>query len=133
VAFADSDRFFATLSTLDHRYLVSGSVAGRRLDVIAGGLANEAVSPDGRGLLVKKQTGDRGRWQLVVLDLDSRREVPLNQGPRSVDDQVEWLDDGHVVYHDVTEEGTGIWMLPTDGTTAPRLLMPDAFSPAVQR
>jgi hypothetical protein len=133
VAFADGDRFFATLSTPDRRYLVSGSVTGRRLEVIASGLANEAVSPDGKRLLVKKQTGARGFWQLVVLDLDSRHEVALNQGPRSVDDQVEWLDDSHVVYHDVTEDGTGIWMLPTDGTTAARLLVADAFSPAVQR
>ena len=133
MAFADGDRFFATLSTPDRRYLVSGSVTGRRLEVIASGLANEAVSPDGKRLLVKKQTGARGFWQLVVLDLDSRHEVALNQGPRSVDDQVEWLDDSHVVYHDVTEDGTGIWMLPTDGTTAARLLVADAFSPAVQR
>ena len=90
---------------------MSGSVTGRRLEVIGSGLANEAVSPDGKQLLVKKQTGDRGFWQLVVLDLDSRREITLNQGSRSVDDQVEWLDAGHVVYHDVTEDGTGIWML----------------------
>jgi Tol biopolymer transport system component len=96
-------------------------------------MANEAVSPDGRRVLVKKQSGPRGYWQLLVLDLASRQEVVLNQGPRSVDDQVEWLDDGRVVYHDVTDEGTGIWMLPTDGTTGPSLLVPDAFSPAVQR
>jgi hypothetical protein len=133
VAFADSDRFYATLSTADHRYLVSGSVVGRRLEVIGSGLANEAVSPDGRRLLVKRLTGTAGFWQLAVLDLDSGGDIALNQGPRSVDDQVEWLDDSHVVYHDVTEDGTGIWMLPTDGTTAPRLLIPDAFSPAVQR
>jgi hypothetical protein len=133
VAFVDGDRFYATLSTADHRYLVTGSVARRRLDVFASGLANEAVSPDGRRLLVKKLADASGFWQLAVLDLDSLREVTLNQGPRSVDDQVEWLDAGHVVYHDVTDEGTGIWMLPTDGTTGPRLLIADAFSPAVQR
>ena len=73
------------------------------------------------------------RPELVVLDLESRSEVRLNQGARSVDDQVEWLDDSHVVYHDVTEDGTGIWTLPTDGTTGPSLLLADAFSPAVQR
>jgi len=133
VAFADGDRFFATVSTPDARYLVSGSVTGRRLEVIGRDLANEALSPDGRRLLVKKQSGERGFWQLVVLDLESRLETPLNQGPRSVDDQVEWLDEAHVVYHDVTDAGTGIWMLSTDGTTGPRLLVPDAFSPAVQR
>ena len=133
VAFVDNDRFYATLSTSDHRYLVSGSATGQRLAVIGSGLANEAVSPDGRRLLVKKSTGASGFWQLAVLDLESRRVTPLNQGTRSVDDQVEWLDDGHVVYHDATDDGTGIWLLATDGTTAPRLLLADAFSPAVQR
>jgi hypothetical protein len=134
VAFTgDSDRFFATLSTPSNRYLISGTASARRITLIESGLANEAVSPDGTRLLVKKQTGARGFWQLVVLDLASKSEVPLNQGPRSVDDQVEWLNDGHVVYHDVTESGTGIWMLAADGTTGPQLLMKDAFSPAVQR
>jgi hypothetical protein len=133
VAFADGDRFVATLSTPAARYLVSGSVTGRRLGVIGQGLANEAIAPDGRRVIVKKQTGVRGHWQLVVLDLESGQEVTLNQASRSVDDQVEWLDDSHVVYHDVTEAGTGIWALAADGATPPRLLIPDAFSPAVQR
>ena len=104
VAFADDDRFFATLSTPAERYLVEGSLAGRRLVVVGSGVANEAVSPDGQRLLLKRQTGERGFWQTGGPDLESRSEVRLNQGARSVDDQVEWLDDSHVVYHDVTED-----------------------------
>jgi hypothetical protein len=50
-----------------------------------------------------------------------------------VDDQVEWLDDGQVMYHDATDQGTGIWVLAADGQSKPRLLLPDAFSPVVVR
>jgi hypothetical protein len=130
---SDSNHFFATLSTATNRYLVAGSVNGRRLDVIGTGLANEALSPDGRRLIAKRPVGERGYWQLVVIDLETRSERVLNQGPKSVDDQVEWLDEAHVVYHDITDKGTGIWMLPADGTGGPRLLIADAFSPVIQR
>jgi hypothetical protein len=132
VAFvADSNRFFVTVSAGSHQYLMSGAMDTRRLDVLTTGVANEAVSPDGKRLLVKRRVGDRGYWQLAVLDLETRRELALNQGSRSVDDQVEWLDAAHVVYHDVTETGTGIWMLPADGKGSPSLLIPDGFSPVV--
>lgn len=134
VAFApDGDRFFATLATARDRYIASGSVAARRLAVIAGGLANEAVSPDGRHLLVKRLDRERSYWALSVLDLRTLEVRALAQGPRSIDDQVEWLDQDHAVYHDATDEGTGIWVLATDGQSGPRLLIPNAFSPAVQR
>jgi hypothetical protein len=134
VAFlADSNQFFVTLSTASTRYLMTGSIHARRLDVVTTGVANEAVSPDGRRLVVKRRVGDRGYWQLVVLDIQTRTELALNQGSRSVDDQVEWLDADRVVYHDVTDTGTGIWTLPADGKGSPSLLIPDAFSPAVVR
>ena len=134
VAFGpDADRFYATLSTDVERYLVVGSLAGRRLKVVATGSASEALSPDGKRLVIKKRVGNRGSWQLLVLDLATQREQALNQGQRSVDDQVEWLDDEHVVYHEATGEGTGIWVVAADGQTPPRLLVADAYSPSVQR
>ncbi len=134
VAFqSDSDRFFATISTATTRYLVSGSVVARRLTVVGLGFANEALSPDDGRLVVKRLVGDRGYWRLGVLDLATMNERALDQGPRSVDDQVEWLDNERVIYHDVTAEGTGIWVLASDGRSGPRLLLADAFSPAVVR
>jgi hypothetical protein len=132
VAFAhDSNRFFATLATTNERYIVAGTLDDRRLTVLATGLASEALSPDDTRLAVKKRVGDRGRWQLMVFDLAARSTQPLNQGDRSVDDQVEWLDGEHVVYHDATEQGTNLWVLSTDGVTPPRVLIPDAYSPSV--
>lgn len=129
----DADRFFATMSHGGEDYLIAGSMAARRLTIVAPGMASEALSPDGRYLIVKKRVGDRGRWQLAVFDLVTKAERSLNQGPRSVDDQVEWLDGHHVMYHDTTDEGTGVWVLPTDGIAGPRLLIADAYSPSVQQ
>ena len=43
-----------------------------------------------------------------MLDIATGRETPLTEA-RSVEDQVEWLDDDHVVYG-----------LPGEGTHAPR-------------
>jgi hypothetical protein len=96
-------------------------------------VAAEALSPDGRQLVVKKSVGDRGYWQLAVIDLRTWSERNLLQGPHSVDDQVEWLDEDHVVYHDADEDSTSLWILPVDGVHGPRVLVKDAYSAAVQR
>lgn len=129
----DGDRFFATISTATERHLVAGSVDAHRLTSIRSGVANEALSPDGRHLIIKRLIGERGFWQLAVIDLHTWAERDLNQGSRSVDDQVEWLDNDHVIYHDVSGETTAIWMLPIDGTNGPEVLVSGAFSATTQR
>jgi len=101
--------------------------------VVRAGVECPSLSPDGKLIVFKKPlTGEIG-WRLHVLDLAAGTEHPLNQVRRSVDDQVDWFDDTHVVYHDSASEGTGIWILSIDGTTPPRLIVPNAYSPAVQR
>jgi len=129
----DSDRFFATLSTPTRRSLVVGSLRQRTLRPLEPEFASEAISPDGARLVVKQRVSDRGFWRVAILDLASRREQALQQGDRSIDDQVEWLDEHNVVYHDAREEGTGLWVLAADGQSGPRLLVPAAYSPAVVR
>jgi hypothetical protein len=129
----DSDRFFATLTSSGRRYLVAGSVGSRTLRIVRAGIVNEALSADGRRLIGKQLHDQRGFWQLTVIDLDTWEERALNQGPRSVDDQVDWLDDAHVLYHDVTEDGTAIWKLPADGSGGPQPFIRDAFSASVVR
>ena len=132
VAFArDPDRFYATLGTTSNWYIVSGSVGTRRLTIVAEGLASEALSPDEAQLAVKQRVGERGFWQAMVFDIVSKSARPLSH-TRSIDDQIEWLDRDHVAYHDATEQGTGIWTLAIDGRSPPRLLIADAYSPAVQ-
>ena len=55
----------------------------------------------------------------------------------SVDDQVEWLDNTAVIYGlpraSAGSASSDIWTVPADGTGTPRLLVHDAWSPAVVR
>jgi hypothetical protein len=134
VTFAsDGNQFFATLKTRGQRYLVKGSVDSRRAAVVRSGVECPSLSPDGARLVFKKPLETEVGWHLNVLDLASGEAHPLNQARHSVDDQVDWFDDRHVVYHDSASEGTGIWVLPIDGITPPRLLLANAYSPAVVR
>lgn len=133
VAFSiDGDRFYAGLTTGTARYVGAGTLAGRRIKAVRAGMLSEGLSPDGARLVVK-QLGERGFWQLAVLDLQTGALHGLAQGSRSVDDQVDWLDPEHVLYHDNDGGRTSLWALPTDGVTGPTLLVPDAYSGSVQR
>jgi hypothetical protein len=136
VTFArDSDAFYATLSSGAHNYLIRGSVSAGTAEVVHDGVECPSLSPDNRRIAFKKRIGGAGGWwQLTVLDLDTMAERPLWNESRSVDDQVEWLDDGRVMYH-LTGGSTAadIWSASIDGKTPPTLVLPDAYSPAVLR
>lgn len=134
VTFArDGDQFFATLKTRGERYLIKGSVDARRATVVRADVECPSLSPDGTRLVFKKPLKGATGWQLHLLDLATGAERPLNQVRPSVDDQVDWFDEGQVVYHDSGPEGTGVWVLSVDGVTPPRLLVSNAYSPAVLR
>jgi hypothetical protein len=132
---SDANQFYATLRTAGQRYLVSGAIDAREMRIIRSDVECPSLSPDGRRIVYKhplKGVLEAG-WRLYVLDVASGEEHPLNQVSRSVDDQVDWFDNDHIVYHDSAPEGTGIWLLAIDGVAPPRLLLPDAYSPAVTR
>jgi hypothetical protein len=130
VTFArDHDRFYATLATGGEFYLVEGSVSARTMRTIHTGVECPSLSPDGTRIAYKKRVGaDAKRWRLHVLDLKTMRETPLAE-TRSVDDQVEWLDDDHVLYG-LTES---IWTATADGSGTPRRFTGAADSPTVVR
>jgi hypothetical protein len=131
----DGDGFYATLRTGGHRYLIRGSIDAKHAAVIRADVECPSLSPDGTHIVYKKplQGVLELGWRLHVLDVARGEEHPLNQVTRSVDDQVDWFDADHIVYHDSAPEGTGVWILSTDGVSPPRLLLPNAYSPAVQR
>ncbi len=125
----DSDRFYATLATGGNIYLVEGSVRERTLRTIHDDVECPSLSPDETRIAYKKRAGPGGkRWRLHVLDLTTMREAPLAE-TRSVDDQVEWLDDRRVLYG--LEEQ--IWMAPADGSGSPRRFAERGDSPTVLR
>ena len=127
----DADTFYATLKTAGTRFLVKGSISARHIVVVRTGVECPSLSRDG-SLIVFKRPLDRGiGWHLTALDVATEREYPLNQSQRSVDDQVDWFDAGHIIYYDSSAEGMGVWVLSTDGSTPSQLLLRDAASPAV--
>jgi hypothetical protein len=121
---SDSDRFYATLGTGDHHYLVEGSVKGREMKVLRDGVECPSLSPDGKQIAYKSRIGHSNRWHLRVLDLATLKDHGLAE-TRSIDDQAEWLDDDSLAYSD----GTNVYTVPADGSGEPGLLVRDATSP----
>ncbi|GGO22996.1 TolB family protein [Micromonospora parathelypteridis] len=137
VTFADDDRFYATAASGGKTWLVEGSLAARRVTALREDAECPSLSPDRTRIAFKKH-GDLppGRWRLAVYDLATGTETLLAE-TRSVDDQVEWLDDTRIIYA-LPRSGAGtatsdIWSTPADGRGAPELLVSDAWSPAVVR
>jgi hypothetical protein len=137
VTFArDGNTFYATLDTAGVSYLVRGDVRARTLEVLRPNVECPSLSPDNTRIAFKKRVGARslGWWQIAVLNLDTTSETILNNETRSVDDQVEWLDDARVVYH-LTNGTTAadLWALRADNSAPPERLLKSAYSPAVIR
>jgi hypothetical protein len=135
VTFASDDEFYATLGTKGQTYLVRGSVAARTVTVLHENVECPSLSPDGTRIAFKKASGPSAarKWRFTVLDLRTDVETPLPE-TRSIDDQLAWLDDQHVMYG-VPRGSSGrvdVWVSPLTGGT-PRLLVPDADSPAPVR
>jgi hypothetical protein len=126
VTFArDGNRFYATLATGGKTYLVQGDVRARQMHVLHENVECPSLSPDNTRIAYKKRVGHL--WRLTVLDLQTLKETPLSD-TRSIDDQVEWLDNGHILYGFY-----GIWKVRADGRGRPEQFLADARSPAVIR
>ena len=131
VTFADEDRFYVTVASSGHTWLAEGSLSRRELRTMRENVECPALSPDHNRIAYKYRV-DPGVWRLHVLDLRTGADVELAES-RSVDDQVEWLDDGRVLYG-MPRKGsaeTDIWVVPADGSGSPAVLIPHAWSPAV--
>jgi len=125
VTFAkDPNRFYATLATGKHHYLVEGNVAAETMRVLRDGVECPSLSPDNRQIAFKSRIGDEDRWRVHVLDLNTLADHPVAE-TRSVDDQVEWLDNQALAYSD----GTNVYAVPADGSGEEQLLVKDATSP----
>ncbi len=127
----DANRFYATLKTKGQTYLVEGDLAARQMRVLRPNVECPSLSPDGTRVAFKKRIGGgRGQanWRFHVLDLRTMSETPLAE-ERSIDDQIEWLDDRFVLYGVLTD----VWTVPADGSGEPRRYVSRAVSPAVIR
>jgi hypothetical protein len=125
VTFAkDPNTFYATLRTGDHYYLVEGNVKQRTMRVLRDGVECPSLSPDGTRIAFKSRIGSENRWRIEVLDLDDLAAHRVAE-QRSIDDQVEWLDDATLVYSDELD----VFTVPADGSGESQILLRDATSP----
>jgi hypothetical protein len=135
----DSKRFYSTLSTNRQHYLVEADIAKRTARVIHQNVECPSLSPSGALIAYKKRLSTPGRieWQLHILDLATMKETPLAER-RSVDDQIEWLNDATVLYalpesSAVSSAVTDVWRADVDGKSAPEMLLRMAYSPTAVR
>jgi dipeptidyl aminopeptidase/acylaminoacyl peptidase len=134
VTFAqDSNTFYATLRDGGTTYLVRGDVAARKLTVLHENVECPSISPDGTRLAFKKLMGNW--WQLTVLDLATMQETSLAE-PEGIDDQVEWLDNEHILYQKADYDPpkwVSVFVIPADGSGKPEVFLENATSPVVVR
>ena len=124
----DGDTFYATLAANKRTWLIKGSIKARRAHTIHENVECPSLSPDGTRIGYKKAVVQNPKqWRFTVLDLATGKETPLSE-TRSVDDQLAWLDDGHLLYSD----GATSWVVNADGSGKPQRWMPDSDSPTVQ-
>jgi hypothetical protein len=136
VTFArDSNTFYATLLTGGKTYLVRGDLGLRTLTVLHENVECPSISPDNRLIAYKKRVGGNlSPWRLYVLELATMKERAVAAEARSFDDQIEWLDDGHVLYamRESSQSAiTDVWVAPIDGNEPARVFLKAADSPAV--
>jgi hypothetical protein len=130
---SDSNRFFVTLASGGTKYLVEARVDSREGTVLRTGVECPSLSPDNSRLAYKEMIRKDGAWRLRIYDLRTGRDEPLTKEERSVDDQVDWLDNDRVLYHLGGSRGSDIWALHVDNSQPPSILRRYAYSPAVVR
>jgi hypothetical protein len=139
VTFADDDdTFYATAASGSTTWLMRGSLKAKSMIALRTDAECPSLSPDQTKIAYKKRLGskERGVWRLAALDLRTGQEALLAE-TRSVDDQVEWLDNDRLLYglsrpgSDATT--SDVWVVPADGSGTPAVFIPEASSPAVVR
>ena len=139
VTFAsDDDTFYVTAASGGTTWLMKGSLSAKKLTALRTDAECPSLSPDETKVAYKKRLGNTtpGIWRIAVLDLATGKEA-LTSDLRSVDDQVEWLDDDTLLYGmprtgaDATT--TDIWAVPADGTGEAKIFIEHGSSPAVVR
>ena len=135
VTFAgDGSSFYATVMTGGKKHLAEGDAVARTLVMLDVPAECPSLSPNGTLLAYKSATGPT-TWQVRVRTLADGSEVVVDEA-RSVDDQIEWLDDENVVFGLARPNGgavSDVWVAPADGSGPAELLVPAAWSPAVVR
>ena len=116
-------------------WLVRGDLVDRTLTSVHDDVECPSLSPDGTRIAFKRarSLADGGGWRLWVLELATQSAHALASETRSIDDQVEWLDAGHILYQFPSDDGNNVWVAAVDDATPARRFLTEAWSPAVVR
>ncbi len=114
-----------------------GSLSAKTLTAIHDNVECPSISPDGTRIAFKKNAGGAlaAHWKVAILELATGQQTVLSE-KRSVDDQIEWLDNRNLLYGLAADGGNGdsnIWKLGTDPTSQPSLFIAHGWSPSVVR
>lgn len=139
VTFVDDNTFYATagMTTSGVTHLVIGDISARTLTALAGNVECPSLSPDGTRIAFKRVTSGTGpsvHWTPAIYDITTG-SISLLPETRSIDDQIEWLDDDTILYGMPSDEAgdSDVWRLAADGSGAPQVLIEHAWSPSVVR
>lgn len=140
VTFVDDTSFYATvgMTASGTTSLVRGDVATRTLRALTDNVECPSLSPDGTRIAFKRVTGGAPpavHWSPAIYDI-ATGDISVLPESRSIDDQIEWLDDDTILYGVPRSDTPGdmdVWRLAADGSGAPSVLIAHAWSPAVVR
>jgi protease II len=126
VTFTGEDsKFYATLGTGSHHYLVEGDAQSKTAKVVRDGIECPSLSPDGTRLGYKARVGKPFQWRFHVLDLKTGKDVELTH-EGSIDDQIAWIDDDTLAYGN----GEETFSVPADGSAPPKVMLKSAVNPS---
>jgi hypothetical protein len=132
----DSNIFYASLGTGGKSYMVKGDLGLRKLTVVADNVECPSISPDDRLIAFKRRVSTAAdAWRLHVMEVATMTARQLGSETRFVDDQVEWLDNGHLLYgiQRPSSAVTDVWVAPADDSAPAKLFLSEAASPIVVR
>jgi Tol biopolymer transport system component len=132
----DSNVFYASLGTGGKSYMVKGDLGLRKLTVVADNVECPSISPDDRLIAFKRRIATAAdAWRLHVMDVATMIARQLGSEKRFVDDQVEWLDNGRLLYaiQRPSSAISDVWVAPVDDSAPAKLFLSEAASPIVVR
>lgn len=128
-----SNRFVATVGAAGQVFLAEGDIGQKTLSLLRAEMECPSISPDGKRIAFKRRNG-AGGWLPAVYEIATGRELVIKE-VRSVDDQIEWLDNATLLYELEHSPGAGsndgdVMKRNADGSGSSILLRRDAGSPA---